>query len=91
MRARWSPRALTQLREAREYIAKEDKRAARMFVESIILLAQRLAEYPGMGLPTDEEDVIVFPLVRYRYLVFYRILSDAEIRIVRIRHTSQER
>jgi plasmid stabilization system protein ParE len=49
-----------------------------------------LREYPGMGAVTDEPGVIMFPLVRYRYLIFYKVLSD-EVRIIRVRHASRKR
>jgi plasmid stabilization system protein ParE len=30
-------------------------------------------------------------LVRYRYLMFYKILNGQEIRIIRVRHASRRR
>ena len=90
MNVTWSPRALAQLRDSHAYIRNDNLPAARAFLEAVVSLVQRLAEYPGMGLATDEKGIIVFPLVRYRYLVFYTILSADEIRIVRIRHMSRK-
>ena len=43
-----------------------------------------------MGVATVEPGVVMFPLVRYRYLVFYKVLGH-EVRIIRIRHTSRKR
>jgi plasmid stabilization system protein ParE len=44
-----------------------------------------------MGVRTDEPGVIMFPLVRYRYLIFYKIVDGEEIRIIRVRHASRKR
>jgi plasmid stabilization system protein ParE len=91
MKASWSKRALIQLRAAKSSIEKDNPLAAREFVEAVEDLADLLGEYPGMGVRTDEEGVIMFPLVRYRYLVFYRVLTGGEVRIIRIRHASRKR
>lgn len=91
MRVRWSARALVQLRKAHEYIAEDNASAARGFVDAATALVELLGENPGMGIQTDEPSIIMFPLIRYRYLVFYKILRGEEIRIVRIRHASRKR
>jgi plasmid stabilization system protein ParE len=87
----WSKRALSQLRAAKAYIEKENPRAASEFVEATENLADLLGRYPGMGVQTSEPGVVMFPLVRYRYLVFYKTLRDGEVRIIRIRHASRKR
>ena len=89
MKVSWSPRALAQLRAAHTYIAQNNPGAADEFVEAADALAGLLGEYPGMGVVTDEPGVIMFPLVRYRYLIFYKVLSD-EVRIIRVRHASRK-
>ena len=91
MKARWSVRALAQLQEAHNYIAHDNVTAAREFVASAIALAELLGAHPGIGIETDEPGVIIFPLVRYRYLIFYKILRKKEVRIIRLRHASRKR
>ncbi len=91
MRVRWSARALVQLREAHAYIAKDNASAALGFVDAAAALVELLEENPGMGIKTDEPDVIMFPLIRYRYLIFYKILHGEEVRIIRIRHAARKR
>jgi len=91
MNVRWNKRALTQLRAAHEWIEKDNPVAAQEFVDSVKGLIGLLGEHPGMGVRTDEQGVFMFPLVRYRYLIFYRLLRDEEVRIIRIRHASRKR
>ncbi len=91
MRVRWSPRALAQLRAAHAYIEQDNPRAAREFVEAANALAELLGQYPDMGVQTNGPGVIMFPLVRYRYLIFYRVLRGEEVRIIRMRHASRKR
>jgi toxin ParE1/3/4 len=88
MKVTWGRRALLQLRDAYAYIAQDDKQAARKFLVTIENLCRLLSIFPKMGVETDELGVVVFPLVRYHHLIFYTILDD-EIRIIRIRHASQ--
>jgi plasmid stabilization system protein ParE len=91
MKASWSKRALSQLRAAHAYIETENPRADLEFVEAIESPVDLLGRYPGMGAKTNEPRVIMFPLVRYRYLVFYKILRGDEVRIIRIRHALRRR
>ena len=91
MKVRWNKRALSQLRAAHGWIEKENPVAAQEFVEAVSALADLLGEYPGMGVRTDEPGVTMFPLVRYRYLIFYKVLRGEEVRIIRVRHASRKR
>jgi plasmid stabilization system protein ParE len=90
MKVRWSKRALAQLRAARDRIQEDNPAAAKEFVEAAEALANLLGEFPRMGVRTDEEGVIMFPLVRYRYRFFYEVLREEEVRIIRVRHASQK-
>ncbi len=76
---------------AHKYIERENPQAANEFVDAARSLVDLLGEYPGMGVRTDERGVVMFPLVRYRYLIFYKILNGEEIRIIRVRHASRRR
>jgi plasmid stabilization system protein ParE len=91
MRVRWNKRALTQLRAAHGWIKKDNPIAAQEFVEAVTALVDLLGEYPGMGVRSDEPGVAMFPLVRYRYLIYYKVLAGGEVRIIRIRHVSRRR
>jgi plasmid stabilization system protein ParE len=91
MKVSWNKRALTQLRAAKAWIEKENPVAAQEFADSVKVLTDLLGEFPGMGVRTDEQGVVMFPLVRYRYLIFYKVLRGEEVRIIRVRHASRKR
>ncbi len=91
MNVRWNKRALTELRAAHGWIKRENPPAAKEFLEAVAGLVDLLGEYPAMGVRTDEPKVLMFPLVRYRYLIYYKILRGEELRIIRIPHASRKR
>ena len=88
MKVAWSLAALAQLRAAHRYLSKENPRAASEFLAALEALEENLSHFPKMGVRTKQPGVMAFPLVRYRYRLFYKIERD-EIRIIRIRHTSR--
>ncbi len=90
MKVTWSRRALRQLRDAHAYIAKDNPKAAHEFLEAVESLTAKLGEFPGMGIETDEPGVILFPLVRYRYLLFYEVRGE-EVHVMRLWHASRAR
>ena len=49
MRIDWTEPAVEDLRELHAYIARDSEMYANVFVERIILAAERLAEYPKVG------------------------------------------
>jgi toxin ParE1/3/4 len=90
MRVRYGRRALAQLEEILDYIESENPAVAAAFSERLQRLSQLVAQFPLMGRPTDKPGVRIVSIPEYRYVVFYRILTDRdEIRILRIRHTSR--
>jgi len=87
MKVRYSPRALAQLEEIHEYIARRNRSAAISVVARIQSLCVTLGEFPGMGAATDQPGVRMAPVVRYPYLIFYAVITESsEVRILRIRH-----
>ena len=90
MKVVWSRRALRQLRDAHAYIARDNPTAAREFLDAAEALATKLGEFPGMGLETDEPGVILFPFVRYRYLLYYEIRGET-VYVLRLWHASRKR
>ncbi len=88
MKIGYSRRALTQLNDIFDYIARDNKAAALAFVGRIEAIALLLASYPHIGRPTDLEEVRVISIGRYPYRMFYKLLPERnEVRILRIRHT----
>jgi plasmid stabilization system protein ParE len=70
---------------------KREPDCGRRIVEAVTALVDLLGEFPRMGVGTDEPGVSMFPLVRYRYLIYYKVLEGGEVRIIRIRHASRKR
>jgi plasmid stabilization system protein ParE len=90
MNVRWSARALAQLSAAHAYLRQENPPAARNFLESVGKIIGLMREFPGIGVETDEPGIRMFPLVQFRYLIFYQIRGE-ELRILRVRHASRNR
>ncbi len=86
MKVTWSVRALEQLRAAYAHILEENPAAARGFLDQAEKTARLLGDFPRIGVQTDMKGVFVFPLIRYRYMIFYRLHRDREIHILRLRH-----
>ena len=87
MKVRYSGRALLQLDEIHRYITQFNPSAAAQVIARIEELCEKLGEFSGMGHKTEQTGVRVLPVVRYPYLIFYKIMPDEdEVRILRIRH-----
>ena len=87
----WTPQAIAELRTAYEYISKESPQNARKVIEDLAAIADRLPTQPEM-FPPDKfkknNDGTWRAFEKHRYRISYRI-TTAEIRIVRLRHTSR--
>ena len=88
MRIRWSSDAEDDRDQVREYIARDNPRAAVRVDESIGQSVLRLAEFPESGspglLPGTRE---IFAYSHYR--IVYEIVDDT-VWIVAVRHTSRQ-
>lgn len=80
---KWTVRALNDLQDIYEFIAKDSKRYAQIQVENIQNSVSNLASFPLMG-----HDVPEFPHLPYReilvgnYRVLYRFEEDQNLVIV---------
>src|SRR5215831_4964321 len=70
---------------------KRQPYCGRGFIEAVTALVDLLGEFPRIGVRTDEPGVAMFPLVRYRYPIYYKVLDSGEVRIIRVRHASRKR
>jgi toxin ParE1/3/4 len=89
MRVSYSPRAIAQLKEISSFIARDDEAAAAAMLDRIERLIMLLGKFPGLGRPTDKGDVRMISVPRYPYVIFYKILQDDEVRVLRVRHTAR--
>ena len=88
MKVRFTGPARADLEAIRAYISEDSPRAADHVVSALVRRAEALADFPYTGRQTDEPEVRVAVLPRFRYLIFYRVAGD-ELHILHVRHTSQ--
>jgi len=74
MKVSYSPRAVAQITEACDYIAKDDPAAAGAFLLRVEAIGSLLSSRPGIGRMTAKTGVQVVSLQPYRDLLFYKTL-----------------
>jgi toxin ParE1/3/4 len=84
VKLQYAPRALADIADIYDYIARHDTGAATAVVRQIRLTSGLLAEHPGLGRETDIPGVRVLPTARYPYLVYHRV-REGELIIIHIR------
>jgi toxin ParE1/3/4 len=89
MRVRYTRRARGDIEQIYQFIAKRSPNGARNVLRAIYAGVQFIAEYPKASVQTDNPEIRVRIVRRYRYLLFYRIVENDTIEIVHIRHTSR--
>jgi toxin ParE1/3/4 len=90
MSVRYTARALEQLAEIFDYIARDNPRAAHAVQMRIKLSIERLDSFPFSGRITDRPGVRVLTIVRYPYRIFYRAYGTGEVVILRILHAARD-
>lgn len=85
MRVRYTENALVELRRIVEYIAHDNPPAADAVVQRVEQVASRLAQFPGMGHSCDVSGVLVAPLVRFPYSIYYTI-DQNDLVILHVHH-----
>ena len=76
MKLRLTAPARADLEAIHAYIAAENPQAADRVTSTIIERAERIADSPYSGRQSDEPDIRVVVLPRFRYFIFYRVRSD---------------
>jgi toxin ParE1/3/4 len=89
VRVRWLRRALKNLDEEAEYIARDDPRAAVRIVERIATGVDRLASHPASGRPGRVPGTRELVVTGTPYVVPYRVRGDT-IEILRIFHAARK-
>jgi toxin ParE1/3/4 len=90
MRVRFTRPAQADLQRIHAYIDKDDPVTASRVVARLIEAARGLEQTPYHGRETDEPDVRVMVVPRLRYFIFYTITDD-EVQVTHVRHTSRRR
>lgn len=89
MRLIWAPLAKRDLREAIEYIAEDNPRAADDIEDRIFAAARSLTEHPNKGRSGRRGGTREWMAPKTPYLLVYRHTA-AMVEIVRVWHTSRE-
>lgn len=86
-----APEARQDLREIRDYIAKDNPVAARRVVTRVRDLARALAAAPALGRERPELGANLRSFVADRHVLFYRPLTaEAGIELVRVLHGARD-
>lgn len=86
MKTRFSRRAEADLDEIRDYIARDDERAADRVVSRIRQTVEMFNEFPMLGHEGDVEGTREFKVTGLPYLVVYEIISSTEITVLTVIH-----
>jgi toxin ParE1/3/4 len=89
VRVRWLRRALRNLDEAAEYIARDDPQAAARVVERITASIERLAVHPAAGRPGRVPGTRELIVSGTPYLVPYRVRGEI-VEILRVFHGARK-
>jgi addiction module RelE/StbE family toxin len=88
LKLKWTRRALRQLAEAQDYIARDNPIAARQIAERIAKAAHLLLTQPEMGRPGRIVGTREWVVGRTPYFIVY-VRQDDTLQIVRIIHGKQ--
>ena len=88
MKVRYTLRAQADLDVIYTYLDQRTPSAALRVKELLERRIASLADFPLAAPATDEPDVRELTIVRYPYKVYYKV-SDDEVWILHIRHTSR--
>ena len=92
MKVTFGRRATEQLASIFFHIAQDNPRAAHKVVARIEEIAASLGDFPELGQPSGRMPRLRWIAVpEYPYLIFYTILRNKTVRIVRVLHGARQR
>jgi toxin ParE1/3/4 len=89
MRLRYRRSAIEDLGEIRDYIARDNRTAAKRFVERLRARCRLLSEQPHIGRERPDIRAGLRSLPIQNYIVFYRLVDDT-VEIVSVVHGSRD-
>jgi toxin ParE1/3/4 len=89
MRVRYTPRARGDIEQIYRFLEERSPAGARNVLRAIYAGVQFISEYPHASERTDDPQVRVRVVRRYRYRVFYRMVDGGTVEILHVRHTSR--
>ena len=85
----WTERSLEDLNEIHDYIARDSKSYANLFIKKIYNAVQKLSEFPNMGRIVPELNIpSIRELIYQNYRIVYRII-DGIVEIITVFHGSR--
>lgn len=91
MEIKWLRKALKNMDQEVEYIAKDDPQAARLIVQHIQHSVSLLSDNPTLGHPGRLPDTRELVIAGTRYIVPYRVRPRLQrIEILRVFHASRK-
>jgi len=91
MQIKWLRKALQNLDDEAEYIAKDDPQAAQLVVQRILETVSLLAENPALGHPGRLPGTHELVIPKTRYIAPYRVRPRQQsIEILRVFHISRK-
>jgi plasmid stabilization system protein ParE len=88
MRLRYRAQALADIDAIHRYLEERNPAGARNVLRAIYASAQLIAEHPLSYQRTDDPDIRVHAVHRYRYRIFYAVAGDM-VEIIHVRHTAR--
>ena len=89
MNVNFTPQARDDLEAIKDWIAKDDERAADRVIARIAQTAMMFGQFPLLGRAGLVEGTREFSVVGLPYLIVYQIASDIEVDVLTIIHTRQ--
>ena len=89
MRIRYRPQALGDIDEIGRYVENRSPLGAANVLRAIYAAIHSIAEQPYAYRRTDDPEVRVAALRRYRYQIYYSILDQNIVEIIHVRHASR--
>lgn len=87
---RWSPRAVSQIEEICEYIAKDSEFYASLFAKRIMVIIRELPKFPRSGRIVPEyQDEKLREKIYQNYRIVYKLKEDM-VEIVAIVHSARQ-
>jgi toxin ParE1/3/4 len=84
----YSPRAMRDLQGISAYLVERNPTGAANVLGAIKSSIETLSFFPQIGRVVDDAEHRRLPVLRYPYLIYYRIADD-ELLILHIRHSSR--
>jgi toxin ParE1/3/4 len=85
----WSPRAIEHLAHLREYIARDNPKAADRIASALLQAVERLAELPNVGRPGRVAGTRELVVPGTTYVIPYRARTD-RLEVIAVFHARQK-